>query len=564
MRKLVLSAFLAFALLGASTPAAAGPRLEQVQVNLPQVQAYFYTESPVTEISATLDGQDLVLDEIRALDASKDSTEYIFMIDCSTSMNTAQLDAIKSAITGFAGTIGSKDTFTLITFGVAIDVPITRGTDVAALGEALRPLAPNQPGTVLFNALEKMLELNAQPEAAMTRKLCIAFTDSVNYADGGYTKDDVEALDNQVGIPIYVMGFDTGDKASLDTMAEVATLSGGALYVVNPQTLAAKFDEAIVFTQSAYVALFHAQSNVITKPVQPFVMTPAGGAQLTDQVPVQHSIPDTEAPTVTEISLAGDNAIRILYSEPVQGADIAANYRVTDSAGQDLAVSAAAYDAKTKTADLSLTGIPADGILTVFFSNITDMSQERNLITSEATLILGAAGSIVDSAVAPVVSEAPVVSVPVLVGGANLSFLWWLIPLILLALLAAWLLLRKKPEPIDEVRPPVYQKPVQPVAPCKINMHVTDHSIGKTWVVAKPIERALIFGRGPSSDVVLNDPAMDEQVFVIEQKNRNYSISSLSNNCSTYVNDKMIGASHPLRKGDVITAGNHKMVFEAD
>lgn len=152
-------------------------RIEQVQVEMPEVRAWVADgggEVPA-EVSATLGGRALELDEIRRYDPALDATSYFFLVDCSTSTTWGQMEAVKAALTAFAGQLDANASVTLITFGVGVEVVLQRESDPGAITAAVASLAADQPGTLFFDALAKAIDLSSGQEYALERKLAFVF-----------------------------------------------------------------------------------------------------------------------------------------------------------------------------------------------------------------------------------------------------------------------------------------------------------------------------------------------------------------------------------------------------
>lgn len=548
-------------------------RIEQVQTVLPDVQAYFHLAGAQESLllSATLGGKPLRQTELRRYDPALDATGYFFLVDCSTSTTAAQMEAVKTALTAFAGDMDANATMTLITFGVGVEVVLERETDAAAIEAAVQALAPSQPGTVFFDALAKAIDLAGNREFAIERKLAFVFSDSVDYNLGGYTKEEIDKLLAATGLPFYALGFDTGTKQQLDNFGAVARASGGTIAIVSAQGLPAALAQMLEETQNALVARFDAGTNMIDAPTQAFALTVENaGKPATMQVPVRAWQPDSTPPAVAQISQRSAESICLVFSEPVQGATTPASFVVKNENGDLLGIQAAAYAEGEQTVTLTLAAPPPSGTFTVECPGVTDISMEQNKVADGVTLLFE--GTPPEEPVAP----APGVSVGAWV------FMGLVVLLIGAVIIAAAVRKRSaatvqqaaqqgeasagSPRPISvEQRaaggPEMQVHFVSATAPLPtIKLQVTS-AAGQGRVVQVPINKTLFVGRSDICDVYFDDKTMSRQHFVIGAGDGGYTITNLSETAGTLLNGVPVAKPRPLQNGDTIAAGQQSMVF---
>lgn len=539
--------------------------IEQAQAELPLLRAWVYAEAPPggDEVMLTLGGQPLETLEVRPADPAKDSTSWYFLVDCSTSTTAAQMEAIRDVLDEFAGHMGKNDTVSLISFGTQVDTLLRQESEPAALAAAAQTLAPNQPGTLFFDALAACVELSGQGEP-LRREVAFVFSDSVDYNLGGYTKAEVDALLAGGSLPVYAFGFDTGGKDELDNFGALARSSGGAISVVDAQSLPGAFAAQLERIQSALFIEARTRNNIIAAPVQTLEVT-TGAATAEAQVAVRHWTPDTEAPRVIAAQQVSDESIRLAFSEPVTGAENPASYEIIRENGDLAGVSAAAYSETDNTVLLTLSPLPPGGPLRILCPGVRDVSMEQNAVTGETILEF----------------EAKTLSVSTTQEDAPFA-LWLLLTLAGVAVIAAIALavVKKrggfvvKGDKLHFADAAVVERELANAPGAQVRFVQSKHPVpeitlqvsaggaaGRT--VRVPLDKTLFVGRGDVCDLVFDDPSMSRQHFVLSEENGVYTISNLSETVGTRLNGVAVQKPRPLQTGDVIEAGNTKLIFSA-
>lgn len=540
-------------------------RIEQVQAEMPQMRVWAYAnEMPdINDAGMTLNGNALETLSVRAIDPAKDATAWTFLVDCSTSTTAAQMEAVRGVLADFGPHMGANDTVSLITFGTEVTTLLRHETDAAALADAALSLAPDQPGTLFFDALAACAEL-ADAGDPLRREVAFVFSDSVDYNLGGYTKAEVDELLAGQGLPVYAFGFDTGTKEQLDNFGAVARQSGGMIAVVDAAGLAAAFTGQLENIQSAVLIEAQAQSNRITAPIQTLVLE-SGGDTAEVQAALRHWVPDTTAPTVQVRQLTPES-IELTFSEPVQGAENTGAYEIVRANGDLAGVSAVAYDEAAGTALLTLSPVPPSGPLRILCPGVRDISMEENAVAGEASLDFAAA-------------ETPSAAAPALGQGSSMG-IWLLVTLAGVAIIIGIALAMVKKRggfvvkggklhyadaavvekelasaPGAQVRFVKAERPVR-----QITLKVSADG-GAARSVQVMIDKTLFVGRGDVCDLVFDDATMSRQHFVIGEENGVFTLTNLSERGGTRLNGLALQNPRTLQPGDVIEAGATKFIF---
>ncbi|MDR2570310.1 MAG: VWA domain-containing protein [Oscillospiraceae bacterium] len=579
----IISLFVFVGLLFLSPLSLAAPesiRIEQVQIEKPDVHAWIAADDGDFNgagLSARLDNSPLTLAELRQFDPAIDATAYYFIVDCSRSVRTAHMNATKRALIGVAENMGPNDTFTLITFGVEVNMTLNRETDIEKISIAINELVADQRGTLFFESLALAQELASNSNHALERKLAFVFTDSDDYAVGSTTKDEVERLIETGNLPFYAIGFDNGSREGLDYFGTFARTSGGVIRIVSAQTLNAAFDEMIEMVNNTWLARFKAESNIISASSKEFILTvDSSGATAVRLVPVLFWQPDNDAPEITSFEQLTPESIRLHFNKPVEGASIIDSYIVKDSEGNVLGISAVAYDESDSSVVLTFSAPPLSGILTVECPGLTDISMERNRVTSNVSIDFSGTDPVEPTPVPPTPEPPPPPPEPETTPIAAWIFICVLAAVIITAV-AVSLIRKSNKSPVtvfnDSSAELLNIKQSGKAAndmqihfvsghpePKQIKLNVTDAS-GKSHIVEIPINKTLFVGRSDICDVFFDDNTMSRQHFVIGEENDVFSITNLSESGNTFLNGVPIKNPRPIQNGDTIKAGQQTIVF---
>ncbi|MDL2217617.1 FHA domain-containing protein [Christensenellaceae bacterium OttesenSCG-928-M15] len=550
-------------------------RIEQVQAELPEIHAYFYGAQgdAVQTAAAQLNKSELELVSIQRADAIV-PTHYFFLVDCSTSIRSSQMQSIRHALSDFTAKQDENDSVTLITFGLGVNVVLDGEKSSEKIEEAINGLKADQGGTVFFDALAKAIELSSKKEP-LTRRVAFVFSDSVDVNIGGYTQAEINTLLGNEGLPFYALGFDTGKKAELDAFGAIARTSGGTISIVSDKTLPDIFAGLTDDIRAAYIAKFSAKNNIINAPQQEFSLTINGGSPVYRTVPLRYYKSDTIAPEIIAVSQQTDETIFITFSENVQNANKVESYVIRNENGDLVGIRAAAYDDGVCAATLTLSDAAFEGNITIECPGVTDISMEENHVADPETLLFKgteAQQTPVPPAETIIIREEQPVE-DGLPGGA-----WAIITIIAVIIIAAIILsiIKKRGGVVvndgkihyaDAVEvekqladtPKVQVHFVQAELPV-IEFHVTG-AMGDTNRVEVPINKSLFVGRSDMCDVYFDDPDLSRQHFVIEENDGAYTVTNLSQTNGTLLNGVRIENPRPLQDGDAIEAGQLRLVF---
>lgn len=535
-------------------------RLEQVSVNMPQVRFYFSGDRAQTEenLTAYLGEEQLKLQSLQQFDEGDGSMYYYVLLDVSASISNAEFSEITEALSEFCKTVRPQDQVAFITFGEEVRTLFT--LDGEALnenqaGELIQGLENNDQRTLLFEAVHQMSELSKSISSEeSTRRVAYVITDGADIATGKATKEEALNTLQQSGIPVYGFTVESAGRESVNGFGEFSRTTGGYLTILEKGDAFSGFASVREEILGSYEAVFEASSNRVSHELTGAVLEfVSEGEKQQMQVLQDRWIKDTEAPVVTEIVSEGQSQLRVVFSEPVSGADAAENFRLETEAESYLPAFASPGSDGTSTV-LSFSETLKNGSYELVCSNIKDRSMEENLLEESACVEIEGNPSTEES-----------------------SNVWkdygWMAVLVILVLFigaafAGWRRLKKRKAIVTvdgkavlssntEVRQHVL------VEKKKLEeKNVYFHVLGQKEKIPVTIKKSMIVGRSSACELIFDDPALSRQHFALELKEGRIYIQNLSRSGFTQVNGSRLGGqSYELHSGDEIHAGQLKMTI---
>lgn len=590
---LLLAGLMIFVLLLGPTAVASADEdrlpldIRQVFINKPEVTVFFdlpdelsdmsITGTEDLQISATLGGEELTTISLESFEESGEGVWYIFVVDVSTSMTSSQIAAIRNSIEDTAAGMGPGDRFTLISFGVDVDVLVDLSNDEQEIVDAAATLRANQRGTLFYDSLIKAFELAAQHGADIPqRRAVFVFSDAEDFNVGGFVRQEVEDLLEQTDVALHAMGFNNGTRDALDAFGAKARITpGGGIDIVTHATVRDAVAAHTDSMNSGFVARFTSRTNIISGETETLTLT-YGSAEseilsASASVTALRWIPDHTPPGVVSAQQAASETIRIEFSKPILDADRSENYHIEDADGNLVAIRAISYNDADLTTTIAISLPPQSGDLTVSFPGITDASMERNALVESVTI-----GFTVEEA-AP--ESTPVPEEPTSQPeetSESISPLVWLLGSLVIALIILGVTMAvirsrgglvkvdgklrftgaQKQEVFvsEEEAGDVQYKFVTSKLP-EINLRITDGT-GQTRDISTPVKSSIFIGRAAGNDLVFDDKRMSRQHFAIEANDGNFNITNLSQSSGTMLNGVKINAQRQLAKSDKIEAGS--------
>lgn len=532
----------------------------QALISMPEIEAYVHNGGGVeinweqADISAFLGDNSLSLESVIDFNAQSEGILFILLIDVSTSISDVQLNATKKALISLLNSLEEKDKLMLISFGAEVKV-LLKGTETKEQYiEKINQLKNNQPGTQLYTALNDAMELAKNlPESYPRRKAAIVISDGVDYSVGEYTVDEITEKLRIENLPVYGLGF-SGNKAHLDTLGMLARQSNGQLKLVDRKTLDGTIIDLLAYLRSFYTIRLKAETNIPDNQETPLRLTVSfGGSVYESEIKVSPTkwIPDNIPPTVESVEQLSSATLRILFSEPVQGADIVDNYYISGRDGKGIKINSVSYSSKERQAVIQFDSKLYTGTYQLLFTEVTDNSYEKNPLTDVTIFDFQGKSAFYKY--------------------LRLVFVdyGWIV--LLLGLFIAGLITYRiisKRKSIVKVDGKIgfgdmveHKYHIATPETETVTLVVTDVN-GKTQKVTFDIHQSFFVGRAEINNLSFDDYRMSRQHFVLEVNNKETYISDLGTTNGTFVNGVQVKAKRKLNFGDVIVAGQQRFVFQ--
>jgi Mg-chelatase subunit ChlD len=541
---------------------------------MPEIQVRFRADGvgedyDAGDITASLDGRPLAVEELRDFSAQTDRTFYIFLADASASISVTeennQSAAMKQAIENFyKDYVTGADRIALISFGSRAEVLLDGSESSAEVEEAIRLLDNKAQETAFYDAINEALQLAGAARGNRSeREIAIMISDGVDDKKdgGGYRKDEIIRRLTSGKLPIYALGFQNGEKEELDDFGEIARESGGGIVSVSAKDIDEKLTQLGEYLKNCKVLTLKSGTNIVKNQTQTLrIEINAGENKVSAEISVEPAdaewIPDAEAPVVTDVAPRGGGRLGIAFSEPVSGAGIRENYIVTDSSGDRVPVQAVTYAESEDGAfaELILDGELYSGTYTVSFAGIYDVSMEQNALTGAPGFELSGHSSVYRY--------------------LQLIFgdYWWAV-LAFVLILAAFILyvlvkrMLNKHKGLVKIDGKIgfgdaveYRHRFETPETKTVRLVVTDIK-GAANEVVLDINKSVFIGRSDINNLSFDDEKMSRQHFTIEIDGNDFYITDLETTNGTFLNGVQIFGKRRLSENDVITAGMEKFIF---
>lgn len=560
--------------------------IEQVYVNMPEIYVYGSFPGDWQQAQAFL-GNEALSPMETAEEGERSGTYYYLLLDVSGSVTKEYFREIKKGIQAFSQSLGEGDRMILYTFGEEVKKQLQGDETPEEVEACLENLSNRDQETLLFEAIDQAAEdADRIPAAECMHKALIVITDGEDVAVG--KKTAAEALGNlkKKNLPLYALGIRDTDGENITSLGEFSRSTGGRLVTFGPE----EGSQALPALKEEIAGLqclgFRAKSNEADNQMRTFLLQKeTGGTGLSWDVNVGRWIPDHEAPVMT-VEQVGEKALKVTFSEPVEGADQPSNYRLSfmqmgwsDTPSvlgmlEDVQIASEEVleetvvpiigiikdDKNTDTYQLSVAEPFVRGEYSLSSAQICDISMEKNGLSGPVAIQLEG----VD---------------PPLPGDGRPSFLEkYSQALILTSVCACLAVLYLLYQKVRKGRGVVYLDGKAVLASSvDVKQHVALQSpqakLLKCTVTVKgkypqelsiPVEKSVIAGRSSICDVFFDDRSMSRQHFALEWDEAGFYVVDLNSTNGTKVNGVKILEKTLLKQGDTIKAGNIELIVRWD
>lgn len=533
-------------------------RVEQILTNMPEIKVYITGKDAAgisTEsVEAYLGEERLKTDRMEAFSESGEGICYLFLLDISGSMKTADFQSAKAAVLKAAEDIHEPDSCMLLTFGDDVQCVWDGNETMEERQASLSGIQNHDKNTQMFGALKQAANFKDKA-SAQTRSVAIVFTDGKDDILGKASKGEALKELQVRGLPVYGMVVGNMDPGTSADFGEFARSSGGELLIADAGTVQQKTLALKEELKQAQILSLRGKTNIIKKDVEDIkLLFKEQNKNITMPAGFYAWQKDTVFPEIKTIQQEKTNQIEIVFSEPVTGADHAENFEFRDSRGKIWTPDSSAQKDDT-TVLLTFENKMYAGKYTLTCRNITDKSMEMNPLKGEKRVTVKGEKR---SQLAEILKS------------------WgWLaaIAAIVLAVALAYVIYRKikankglivvnnKLTLASQVDLDVKQRvAVRPVKGKSVVLTLKIRTDGTSEaVLVRDLTSSMIAGRAEMCDLCIADVKMSNQHFVLEYEAGRIFIMDLESKNGTFVNGVRIQRKQKVAQGDVITAGNTRI-----
>ena len=372
-------------------------RLEQVYINMPEVRFYFSGDREQTEenLLAYIGKEQLELQNLQTFSETENGINYYLLLDVSASISDGEFKGITDALTSFCSGVRSQDHVVFLTFGEEVKTLFEMDGDELIAGQAdelLQQLKNNDQRTLLFEAIHQMAELcEMVPASESMRRVGIVITDGEDIATGKATSDEALKTLQENGIPVYGFAAESAGRQEKNAFGEFSRSTGGYLTILEKGAEQEGFESVREEILQSYEAVFRADSNIVTHELTNTVLQfKSEDEKQQMQVMQERWIPDNDSPEILEIVVESPKQLRVVFSEPVDGAEAAENFRLETGTEKLIPAFASPGSDKSSTVLTFSDDIPS-GAYSLNCSNLVDCSMEKNELTEIGSVEIEAA-----------------------------------------------------------------------------------------------------------------------------------------------------------------------------
>ncbi len=553
-------------------------RLEQYDANVPNINVFFYPADsdgvPIddflfekNEVEAYLDDQSLSVSDIfRGADVD---TTYVLVVDISGSVGKEYFENAKRTMVKLVEGLGSNRLL-LLTMGddvkTLLDGNESKETAIAAI-EGLK-LETNQEGTNYYEAINKAIDkaekLNAE------RCVVVTVSDGMNTKESSYNKEDTLERMRNAKLSMHSIGIGRKDNCiALDDLMRFTEATNGFYFPIsadeknNQESVDAVFNKCFATIDSCIGICLKTDSNAVSGNTLQIKISNSNGVNTLTitNFTVDSWQVDDEAPYIVSTEIVNANEVRIVFSEQMLLADTVSNYSIKDSEDRAIGILGVTYDKTTFTVTLSLHEDIYDGEYRIECFNLTDASKQRNPLNITDNMSFVQTGH-------PCPAEEQIQA------GNWILYVIAAVVLFMLVVILVVVIIKRKKTAEEEKRieeqarvdamDSIGQEKVRlnNIDGCNITISIVERN-GLCRTLPMFIAKSCIVGRSSAEcDCSIDDPRMSRQHFAICYSGGTLTIEDLNSTNGTTLNGVPLRDRRPLRKNDVIIAGNTKIIVE--
>lgn len=519
--------------------------IRQVNINLPSVMFEIegnYAQSDI--LSVKLDNEQLEIDKVYKSGEAENKLIYM-LVDVSTSMSQAALDALKPELIKFTASLGNNDKFVLITFGTKVSTVLKGGESKKKISKVINGLKCDSPGTTFYKALTKAFDASIK-EDEYVRKYAIVISDGADFEKGNSSQEEVIDKLETNRLPFYGMCLSSTSSGNANGFGYISRESGGELVKFSKSNAKKQFNslKKIINDVTIVEASSLKKKSLGNKVLSVKFKNNKSKTETIEETVFAKAKEDITAPEVEDISYDKDtNSFLIKFSENVENADKTSSYTI-NKGEKKLVIVSVKYDDANYKSTVCMDQKIYSGDYSFELDNITDASDNQNNLKEESF-------------------DKNIKANPIILK-ILLIFVIVLIPILFLTAIYLILLNLKKKKNVEKIKDlfvvQVEEKEYEHIhieqpKGRQIKLSI-DAGNGRYHNIDFNLINSVIVGRSDICDLTIEDSNMSRQHFVIEDVENGLAVTDLDTTNGTFVNGIKIGSRTFIDSGAKITAGN--------
>ena len=519
-------------------------KIRQIDSNLPKVKFEIEGSFSSDEItSIKIDNESLKVKDAKPAKDAEGRLVY-YLIDTSTSMSQATLDAIKPQLIAYADSLSKDDSLVLMTFGKKVSKVLKGGESKSEIHKTINSIKCNSQGTAFYQAILDSVN-DSKGKKDYERKYAIIISDGADFEKGNSSQQEVvDEIETNI-LPFYGLCLSSASKSNADGFGYITRASGGDLVRFSRSDAAKKFKSLDKIIDNVTIVSANSKTRKPLGKCDFFVNAKKGGKTYSAKDIINASAKkDNAAPEVDDISYNKEtNSFKIQFNEGVEKADSISSYTVK-KLNKELTILSVKYYEEEEYALLNMDGRIYSGEYTFEFKHITDNSGNENKLS--------------ETSVTKKIKAIPVIVKILIIFGIVL------IPVLFLLAIYIILISIKKKKNVSRIKDIfIVQEEVVENEHIKIEqktgrklfIHIQSGD-GSIHDIEYNLVNSVIFGRSNICDITISDANMSRQHFVVEDVETGLAVSDLETTNGTFVNGVRIHSRTFLDANSTITAGN--------
>ena len=212
-------------------------RLIQARAQLPSLQLWVDVPQSISvnreQFAANLGSETTQIQSVQPFIQTGEGVAYIFLVDVSRSLTSAQFTQIKQALVQWLANLRTQDKAALITFGNEVITQSDFSAKPELLGTVMDNLTASDKQTRFYQGLLAAIQLGRRLDVDLpARRGIVVLSDGMDDNVSGVSVEEVMAQTQEYRVPIYSIGFaseplNPAKRQGLKVMGLLARQSGG-------------------------------------------------------------------------------------------------------------------------------------------------------------------------------------------------------------------------------------------------------------------------------------------------------------------------------------------------